>query len=94
MNTKTLFVPMFAHSLVLQVLMTTLLKVYVRGRLFEKARELLTELEVLGYAEEEMPYCLLMDALSKARKIDEAKLVFSEMKIKYVKTGMYLLETK
>lgn len=54
MNTKTLFVRMFAHSLVLQVVMTTLLKVYVRGRLFEKARELLTDLEVLGYAEEEV----------------------------------------
>ena len=36
-----------------------------------------------------MPYCLLMDALSKAGQIDEAKLVFSEMKRKNVKTGVF-----
>ena len=37
-----------------QVILTTLLKVYVRGGLFEKSRELLTELEALGYAEDEV----------------------------------------
>lgn len=37
-----------------QVILTTLLKVYVRGGLFEKSRELLGELEALGYAEEEV----------------------------------------
>lgn len=45
---------MFTHNLVLQVVLTTLLKVYVRGGLFEKSRELLSELEALGYAEEEV----------------------------------------
>lgn len=30
-----------------------------------------------------------MDALSKAGQIDEAKLVFSEMKRKNVKTGVF-----
>lgn len=45
---------MLAHNLMLQVVLTTLLKVYVRGGLFEKSRELLNELEALGYAEEEV----------------------------------------
>jgi len=31
-----------------------LLKVYVRGGLFEKSRELLAKLESLGYAEDEV----------------------------------------
>lgn len=38
----------------MQVILTTLLKVYVRGELFEKSRELLVELESLGYAEDEV----------------------------------------
>ncbi|RVW43506.1 hypothetical protein CK203_100913 [Vitis vinifera] len=38
----------------LLVILTTLLKVYVRGGLFEKSRELLAELEDLGYAEDEV----------------------------------------
>lgn len=38
----------------LQVILTTLLKAYVRGGLFEQSRELLTELEALGYAEDEV----------------------------------------
>lgn len=37
-----------------QVILTTLLKVYVRGGLFEKSQELLAELETLGYAEDEV----------------------------------------
>lgn len=38
----------------MQVILTTLLKVYVRGGLFEKSRELLDKLESLGYAEDEV----------------------------------------
>jgi len=38
----------------LQVILTTLLKVYVKGGLFEKSRELLAELKSLGYAEDEV----------------------------------------
>jgi len=38
----------------LQVILTTLLKVYSKGGLFEKSRELLAELEALGYAEDEV----------------------------------------
>lgn len=34
--------------------MTTFLKVYARGHLFEKSEELLSELEALGYAEDEV----------------------------------------
>ncbi|XP_034197905.1 pentatricopeptide repeat-containing protein At1g10910, chloroplastic isoform X3 [Prunus dulcis] len=71
------------------VILTTLLKVYVRGGLFEKSRELLAELEALGYAEDEMPYCLLMDALAKAGRIHEAKLVFDEMKEKSIRSNGY-----
>ncbi|KAI7990752.1 Pentatricopeptide repeat-containing protein [Camellia lanceoleosa] len=71
------------------VMLTTLLKVYVRGGLFEKSRELLTELEALGYAEDEMPYCLLMDGLAKAGQIHEAKSVFEEMMKKNVKSDGY-----
>lgn len=35
-------------------MLTTLLKVYVRGGLFERSRELLAELDALGYAEDEV----------------------------------------
>ncbi|XP_076926285.1 pentatricopeptide repeat-containing protein At1g10910, chloroplastic-like isoform X1 [Bidens hawaiensis] len=87
-NYQTLF-GYFSHNLMLQVVLTTMLKVYVRGGLFDKAHVLLNELEALGYAEEEMPYCLLMDALSKAGQIDEAKLVFTEMKRRNVRTDGY-----
>lgn len=38
----------------MQVILTTLLKVYVKGGLFEKSRELLAELESLGYANDEV----------------------------------------
>lgn len=38
----------------LQIILTTLLKVYVRGGLFEKSRELLVELESSDYAEDEV----------------------------------------
>lgn len=34
--------------------MTTLLKVYIKGGLFERSRELLAELESAGYAENEV----------------------------------------
>lgn len=37
-----------------QVMLTTLLKVYVRGGVFEKSRELLAELEAMGYAHDEV----------------------------------------
>lgn len=70
-------------------MLTTLLKVYVKGDLFEKSRELLVELEALGYAEDEMPYCLLMDGLAKAGHLNEAKAVFEEMKMKHVKSDGY-----
>lgn len=39
---------------ILQVTLTTLLKVYARGHLFEKSQKLLSELETLGYAEDEV----------------------------------------
>lgn len=38
----------------MQVMMTTLLKVYIKGGLFERSRELLSELESAGYAENEV----------------------------------------
>ena len=38
----------------MQVSLTTLLKVYVRGGLFDKSKKLLAELEALGYAEDEV----------------------------------------
>lgn len=38
----------------LQVMMTTLLKVYIKGGLFDRSRELLSELESAGYAENEV----------------------------------------
>lgn len=43
-------------------MLTTLLKVYVRGGLFEKSRELLVKLEAMGFAQEEVPlnFCLFM----------------------------------
>lgn len=44
---------------VLQVIYTTLLKVYVKGGLFEKSKELLKELEALGYAEDEVHFFFL-----------------------------------
>ncbi|XP_062106119.1 uncharacterized protein LOC133817583 isoform X2 [Humulus lupulus] len=37
-----------------KVILTTLLKVYVRGGLFEKSRELLAALQAKGYAEDEL----------------------------------------
>ncbi|KAF9611713.1 hypothetical protein IFM89_034896, partial [Coptis chinensis] len=67
--------------------MTTFLKVYVRGGLFEKSRQLLLELETLDYARDEMPYCLLMDGLAKAGHVNEAKSIFNEMVTKDVKSG-------
>lgn len=57
--------------------------------MFEKSRELLAELDTLGYAENEMPYCLLMDGLSKAGCLDEARVVFNEMQEKCVKSDGY-----
>ncbi|EPS69333.1 hypothetical protein M569_05433, partial [Genlisea aurea] len=71
------------------VILTTLLKVRVKARLFEKSRELLYELEALGYADDEMPYCLLMDALAKSGRLAEAKSIFEEMKRKNVKNDGY-----
>lgn len=38
----------------MQVILTTLLKVYVKGGLFDKSRELLAELESLGHANDEV----------------------------------------
>lgn len=38
----------------LQVILTSLLKVYVKGGLFDKARELLNDLEALGHAQNEV----------------------------------------
>ncbi|KAJ0011477.1 hypothetical protein Pint_33504 [Pistacia integerrima] len=70
-----------------------IIKVYVRGGLFDKSRELLAELDTLGCAEDElivckpnhfqMPYCLLMDGLAMAGRLDE---VFSELREKSVKS--------
>ena len=47
----------------LQVILTTLLKAYVRGGLFGKSREILTELEALGYAKDEVRLIPLSRAL-------------------------------
>ncbi|CAN1143463.1 Pentatricopeptide repeat-containing protein At1g10910, chloroplastic, partial [Linum perenne] len=71
------------------VILTTLLKVYVRGGFFEKSRELLSQLESLGYAKDEMPYCLLMDGLAKTGHIDEARSIFEEFKEKSVRSDGY-----
>lgn len=38
-----------------------------------------------------MPYCLLMDALAKAGRIQDAKLVFDEMKEKSIRSGIFQL---
>jgi pentatricopeptide repeat protein len=35
-----------------------------------------------------MPYCILIDGLVKGGKIQEAKILFNEMKEKGVKSGM------
>lgn len=35
----------------------------------------------------QMPYCLLMDGLAKAGRLDEARAVFSELQEKSVKSG-------
>jgi pentatricopeptide repeat protein len=35
-----------------------------------------------------MPYCILIDGLVKGGKIEEAKVLFNEMKGKGVKSGM------
>lgn len=40
----------------MQVILTTLLKVYSKGGLFEKAKELLTELEASGFAQDEVKH--------------------------------------
>ena len=42
----------------LQVILTTLLKVYSKGGIFEKAKELLTELEASGFAQDEVKHVL------------------------------------
>uniref|UniRef100_J3N7L0 SWIM-type domain-containing protein n=1 Tax=Oryza brachyantha TaxID=4533 RepID=J3N7L0_ORYBR len=70
-----------------KVILTTLLKVYSRGGLFEKARELLTELEASSFAHDEMPYYILIDGLLKEWKIGEVVILFNEMKEKGVKSG-------
>lgn len=40
----------------------------------------------------QMPYCLLMDGLAKAGSLDEARVVFSEMQEKSVKSGKLSIE--
>ena len=55
---RHIFSIMFSNATFLQVILTTLLKVYVRGGLFEKSRELINKLDKLGYAEDEV-YILL-----------------------------------
>ncbi|KAB5516297.1 hypothetical protein DKX38_026945 [Salix brachista] len=85
----------------LALILTTLLKVHVRGGLFEKSRDLLIELDTLGFAKKEVNeaqtdmfkcdqrYALLFidGCLAKNGRIDEARLVFDEMKEKHVKSG-------
>jgi pentatricopeptide repeat protein len=44
----------YENNFLLKVILTTLLKVYARRGLFEKAKELLAELETLGYAQDEV----------------------------------------
>uniref|UniRef100_A0A164U0V3 Pentacotripeptide-repeat region of PRORP domain-containing protein n=1 Tax=Daucus carota subsp. sativus TaxID=79200 RepID=A0A164U0V3_DAUCS len=79
---------MLCFPSVWQVILTSLLKVYVKGGLFDKARELLNDLDAAGHAQNEIPYCILMDGLAKAGQIQEAKSVFDEMNEKNVKSGM------
>ncbi|KAJ6412821.1 hypothetical protein OIU84_005800 [Salix udensis] len=43
----------FSDSELMLVILTTLLKVHVRGGLFEKSRDLLIELDTLGFAKKE-----------------------------------------
>ena len=57
--------------------------------MFEKSRELVAELESSGYAEDEMPYCVLMDGLAKAGQIHEAKVIFDKMMKKQVRYDGY-----
>ena len=35
-----------------------------------------------------MPYCILMDGLSKSGKVDEAKSIFDRMNERQVKSGI------
>lgn len=51
-----------------QVILTTLLKVYVRAGLFEKSRELLGELRDLGYAKDEVTSYIYL-CFAKIQKI-------------------------
>ena len=37
-----------------------------------------------------MPYCMLMDGLSKTGKLEEAMTIFDDMKAKGVKSGMFI----
>lgn len=49
-----ILIAIFCSCAIVQVVLTTLLKVYVRGGLFEKSAELLAELEWAGYADDEV----------------------------------------
>ncbi|KAM0948478.1 putative tetratricopeptide-like helical domain superfamily [Dioscorea sansibarensis] len=62
------------------VILTTLLKVYAKGGLFEKGRKLLTELEDLGLLKMRFPLSGVVQA---------AKTIFSEMSGKGVKIDGY-----
>jgi pentatricopeptide repeat protein len=54
-------VPVLTSQLKLpfQVILTTLLKVYSKGGLFDKAKELLIELEASGFAQDEVKHMVL-----------------------------------
>ncbi|KAG5577468.1 hypothetical protein H5410_057602 [Solanum commersonii] len=60
-----------------EVIYTTLLKVYVKGGLFEKSKELLKESEALGYAKDEI-WCMFLNrrgiqwVLGSARQLKSA----------------------
>ncbi|CAM8969602.1 unnamed protein product [Rhodiola kirilowii] len=71
------------------VMLTTLLKVYVRGGLFEKAKELLAELEDLdGYA-----YSIMISAFCRAGLLDEAKQIAIDFEASSEKFDVVILNT-
>ncbi|KAL9690756.1 hypothetical protein QQ045_011164 [Rhodiola kirilowii] len=72
-----------------QVMLSTLLKVYVRGGLFEKAKELLAELEDLdGYA-----YSIMISAFCRAGLLDEAKQLAIDFEASSEKFDVVILNT-
>uniref|UniRef100_A0A6N2MDP3 Uncharacterized protein n=1 Tax=Salix viminalis TaxID=40686 RepID=A0A6N2MDP3_SALVM len=62
------------------IIMTTLLKVHVRGGLFEKSRDLLIELDTLGFAKKELINVFIDGCLAKNGRIGEKENVMRIMR--------------